>query len=528
MIYKVFLVEDEIVTREGIRDSVDWASASMHFCGEAPDGELALPLIEREEPDILITDIKMPFMDGLELSRIVRARWPQTKILILSGHDEFRYAQEAIQLGVTEYLLKPASAEDLLAVLRKVRDQLEHERDERERQQGLEEQLRDNVNLVRHHFLLDLVTGRYTAPAAFDAAGRLGIDLAARIYQALVVRFMTTGEMSGLTRFAMLYGARQRVDALLQVQPDLLTFPKDVEEIGFLLKGDATDVVLEQAQALRGLLQDAVAGADGVRLIVGVGRAVARVGELPQSFLEAAEMARAQAQQMAATDGARPPGPRSLPQLESGAAAIFLRRGEAAALDAFLDQYLSPLHDSDAEFTALANYLVTDVLIVVTHFAQELDAPPEALLPGADAVEPTLAPFHSKAALRAALHSILLRALVYRDRHADRMQRLIEQAKDYVAAHYTDDDVSLSAVAAAVGLSPSYFSVVFSRATGETFIEYLTRVRVHKAMELLRMTPLSAAEVAYQVGYNNPRYFFAVFKKATGQSPTEFRSEAKQ
>ena len=139
----------------------------------------------------------------------------------------------------------------------------------------------------------------------------------------------------------------------------------------------------------------------------------------------------------------------------------------------------------------------------------------------------TLAPFHTKAALRTALHSILQRALIYRDHHADRIQRLIEQAKAYVAAHYTDDDVSLSAVAAAVGLSPSYFSVVFSRATGETFIEYLTRVRVHKAMELLRMTPLAAAEVAYQVGYNNPRYFFAVFKKATGQSPTEFRSEAK-
>ena len=72
--YKVFLVEDEIVTREGIRDSIDWAGAGLHFCGEAPDGELALPLIEGELPDILITDIKMPFMDGLELSRIVRAR----------------------------------------------------------------------------------------------------------------------------------------------------------------------------------------------------------------------------------------------------------------------------------------------------------------------------------------------------------------------------------------------------------------------------------------------------------------------
>ena len=526
MVYKVFLVEDEIVTREGIRDSVGWAGAGLHFCGEASDGELALPLIEKEEPDILITDIKMPFMDGLELCRIVRARWPQTKILILSGHDEFRYAQEAIQLGITEYLLKPASAEDLLAVLRKVREQLDQEHDERERQQGLQEQLRDNADLVRHHFLLDLVTGRYTAPAAFDAAGKLGIDLAAHIYLALVVRFVTTDEMSGLARFSALYGARQRVDTVLQAQHELLTFPKDVEEIGFLLKGDAAAMVLEQAHALRSVLQEAVASADSVRLIMGAGRPVARVGELPQSFLEAAEMARAQAQQMAVTESARLPSPQSLPQLEPGAAAAFLRRGEVAALDGFLNHYLSPLRDGGAEFAALANYLVTDVLIVVTHFAQELDASPEELLPAADSMVSALA-IQTKAGLHTALRAILQRALAYRDRHADRMQRLIEQAKAYVAAHYTDDDVSLNAVASAVGLSPSYFSVVFSRATGETFIEYLTRVRVQKAMELLRMTPLSAAEVAYQVGYNNPRYFFAVFKKATGQSPTEFRSDAK-
>ena len=530
MVYKVFLVEDEIVTREGIRDSIDWAGAGLHFCGEAPDGELALPLIEGALPDILITDIKMPFMDGLELSRIVRSRWPQTKILILSGHDEFRYAQEAIQLGVAEYLLKPASAEDLLDVLRKVRDQLEQERQTQEQLQGLQAQVRDNADLVRQHFLLDLVTGRYAAAVAFDAAARLGIDLAARIYLTLVIRFVTAGEMSGATRFATLHGARQRVDAVLQARQELLSFPKDVEEIGFLLKGETAAAVLDEAQALRSLLQATIARTDGVHLIVGAGRPVARVGELPQSFLEAAEMARAQAQQMAqqaASDGARLPDPRSLPQLESGAAATFLRRGDAAALDAFLDHYLAPLQEGDAEFMALASYLVTDVLIGAANFAQELDASPATLLPDPDAVTAALAASHNKAALRVALHDILARALAYRDRHADRIQRLIEQAKAYVAAHYTDDDMSLSAVAAAVGLSPSYFSVVFSRATGETFIEYLTRVRVHKAMELLRMTPLAAAEVAYRVGYNNPRYFFAVFKKVTGQSPTEFRSEAK-
>ena len=120
MLNKVFLVEDEIVTREGIRDNVDWISAGFEFSGEAPDGEVALPLIENIQPDVLITDIRMPFMDGLQLCKVVRERMPWVKIIILSGHNEFNYAQEAVKLGVTEYLLKPIGVKDLHDVLQKM------------------------------------------------------------------------------------------------------------------------------------------------------------------------------------------------------------------------------------------------------------------------------------------------------------------------------------------------------------------------------------------------------------------------
>jgi two-component system response regulator YesN len=137
--YKVFLVEDEIVAREGIRDNVDWHSAGFEFCGEAPDGEMALPLIENTQPDVLITDIKMPFMDGLQLCKIVRDRMPLIKIIILTGHDEFDYAQEAVKLGVTEYLLKPVGVQDLHEVLGKVSAQLDRERQE---QQNLQQMFR--------------------------------------------------------------------------------------------------------------------------------------------------------------------------------------------------------------------------------------------------------------------------------------------------------------------------------------------------------------------------------------------------
>src|SRR5579859_5692263 len=132
MSYRVFFVEDEIVTREGIRDNVDWQAHGFELCGEAPDGERALPVLQAIEPDVLITDIKMPFMDGLQLSKIVRERLPRTKIVILSGHDEFEYAQRAIKLGVTEYLLKPVTVQQLNQVLQRLALQLDRERKEQE------------------------------------------------------------------------------------------------------------------------------------------------------------------------------------------------------------------------------------------------------------------------------------------------------------------------------------------------------------------------------------------------------------
>lgn len=98
---KVFLVEDEMIIRNGVKRSIDWETEGYEFVGEASDGELAYPLILKEKPDILITDIRMPFMDGLELSRLVKAELPNIKILILSGYDEFQYAKEAIKIGVT-------------------------------------------------------------------------------------------------------------------------------------------------------------------------------------------------------------------------------------------------------------------------------------------------------------------------------------------------------------------------------------------------------------------------------------------
>jgi len=150
---KVFLVDDEIVIREGIRTSFPWEKTEYTLVGEAPDGEIALPMIRDTNPDILITDIRMPFMDGLELCRIVRSQMPWIGVIILSGYDEFDYARQGIQLGVKEYLLKPITAEELRRVLDRVSAQLMEERKNRERSESLRRRMESGNVFLREKLL---------------------------------------------------------------------------------------------------------------------------------------------------------------------------------------------------------------------------------------------------------------------------------------------------------------------------------------------------------------------------------------
>ncbi|MBN9393131.1 MAG: response regulator [Chloroflexi bacterium] len=418
MTYKLFLVEDEIATREGIRDAVDWAAAGYQFCGEAPDGEMALPLIRERCPETVITDIKMPFMDGLQLCRILRETLPFTKIIILSGHDEFKYAQEAIQIGVTEYLLKPVSPQDLVAALRKVARQIDEEQQMNAHIEALQAEMASHQPLLRERCLLDLVAGNSCSADFIEQARDLGIDLLAPWYQVMVVRAVlpTGGPEMPLKEMG------RQVDAVLTEiigqTNSIIPFKQGLNETILILKGTTSDALTQKAQTMGDLIRRQVTERTGCLVMVGSGEVTARLSTISLSFTQAL---------------------------------THLSAGEGHGL---------PEIQAPIEYNRLEQR------------------------PGA---------------------------------------ALIAKARSYIDAHYADPDISLSQVAAQVLLSPAYFSVVFGREAGETFVEYLTRVRIRKAIELLRSTSLTSSEIGYQIGYQNPRYFYSIFRKVVGQPPTEFR-----
>ena len=166
---KVFLVEDETLIREGLRDRIPWEQYGFRFVGEAGDGEMALPLIRKTRPDVIITDIKMPFMDGLELSRIVKEEFPKTKILIVSGYDDFEYAREALTIGVDQYILKPVTRMNLRKVLEELKEKIEQEHRQEDYQAKLAGEVHEYEQFSKRRFFENIFGGKTSGEHVSEA-----------------------------------------------------------------------------------------------------------------------------------------------------------------------------------------------------------------------------------------------------------------------------------------------------------------------------------------------------------------------
>lgn len=525
MLYKVFLVEDEIVTREGIRDNVDWKGAGFEFYGEAPDGEIALPLIEATQPDLLITDIKMPFMDGLQLCKIVRERLPWIKIIILSGHDEFNFAQSAIKLGVTEYLLKPVSVKDLHQVLQRTTQTLDKERLERENLKLLREQANNNLSLLREKFLLRLVLGGIPSAEAIEQGKQLGLNIIANYHLVLVIKLELPG---GYPQFD--YQTYQRIERLVsslaEANPNVLLAQIDLEEMILWIKGDEPEQIKGVGLNIAGLIKQEVEGKIPCSLAIGMGSPQQRLGDIHHSFAQALASVRGQAAEPLAQQ-ANPPDD-SVEQIKLNQATLehYLKSGMVQEFDAFFDANLQPLVEPAQRSRLLKHYIFLEILLTSAQFVSDLQGAVNQVLPEMQHVEKLLANVQTAAQIKEEIRKILTATLTFRDSRVDNHQSaIIHQARTYIENHFSDPDLSLNQVAAQVNLSPSHFSAIFSQAMGETYRDYLTRLRVEHAKECLRTTNLLCSEIAYQCGYNDPHYFSYLFKKNTGLSPQSFRTQ---
>lgn len=533
---KIFLVEDEMIIRRGIKNSIEWEKEGYQFVGEASDGELAFPMIMKEKPDIVITDIKMPFMDGLELSRLIKKELPETKILILSGYDEFEYAKEAIRIGITDYLLKPISSTRLLEVLGEVRKQIEQEREEKELLSRYRKEMQENVEHEKEKFLNMLLRGGISVGEAIQQGEHYGINLMSGMYNFLLFRIWSKEEKKD--DFSCIANAFNQIEKFIDDSEGICRFQRGIDGWVFLLTGEDEKELIKKEADLSDLLKHIMSGYPSLEFFGGIGKPVQRMSELLVSFQEAehafARRFMEASNQILHKDEKNEEkgleGLTGLGRMETTRGMIekYLQNGSLEELDNFLMAYFQSIPEENMNSTLMRQYIAMDFYIITASFIEKMNLPEEELKEQSEKLKNAISSIAPLEEIRPLIYSFIKSILVLRDKSSGQQYTdIIQKAKNYIEENFMSDEVSLNTVSANVNMSPSYFSSIFSKESGKTFVEYLTEVRMEKAKELLMCSSLKTSEIGYEVGYKDPHYFSYIFKKTQGCSPKEFRQRRK-
>ena len=557
---KVFLVEDEYAIREGIKKSVNWESHGFTLVGEAGDGEVAYPKILSTRPDILITDIRMPFMDGLELAKLVKKELPDIRIIVLSGYDDFNYAKQAISIGVEEYMLKPVSGDTLINELQKVAEVITKEKQDREAREQYQRDREEIRRLEQQNFIRDMIDGRLSMQESLEKGRDLGIDIAASAYAIVLMQIFSRDrgaedmhEYSGDVE--EIYG---KLKTTYEDQPHVYLYKQIGDVLCFLEKADSMDELNENIKkGIKGI-KEVMDGYKDRIYFISVGMPVERIRDVNRSYLDAGRKfsERFMLDESAVFYGditgrekigetlQRERRDSDVSKVDIGSIDIskvdisaisqktiynFLRNGTLQEIDDLVNEYFASIGEDAIESIMLRQYVLVEALISSYTFLENLGLSKEKTgdLLGelADPVKFALTKDNSKEYIKRLLQC----AIEYRNKVSDqRYLEIIDKAKQLIEENYKDEMMSLQYVASSVNISSNHFSAVFRKETGVTFIDYLTEVRMNAAKNLLVCTSMKTSDVGYEVGYRDSHYFSYIFKKSTGMSPKEYRRAKKE
>ncbi len=537
--FKVFLVEDEIVVREGIRNNINWEQYGFHFAGDASDGELALPLIRQIQPDLLITDIKMPFMDGLALIELIRKEIPKTKIVIISGYDDFSYAQQAISMGVEQYLLKPIAKEKMVEILIELQKKMEAEKQQHEYLARFQQEAQEYETFSRRRFFEKIVTGGLSVLEISETANTMGIDLNAPSYNIVLFSLNSAGyDGSAPESYTdALATVQDNVTQFIVNHPELILFRWNVTTYAVLIKGVQDDIEERTGNCVENIRSRCVMAGRDIDWYIAGGTPVTRLGAIPACFAEASRVLsyRYLCPEEHVLSEASISDFRKKNFSKYGAdnkdicqerIRSFLNSGAVEEIGSFLDQLFQSAAEESISEPLFCRYLTMTVYFAAVEYLESIGCRaetfwPQELRPNDNVSTPEEA--------RQYAHRVLGQAIELRDSESKKQQRdLLIQAIGFIDEHYPDETISLDKVAREVNISPNYFSAMFSQEVGQTFVEYLTNKRINEAKRILRSSDKRSSEIAFTVGYKDPHYFSFVFRKVAGCTPSDYRKGNKQ
>lgn len=554
MMYKLILVDDEADVREGLLEEIPWEEHGFQVVDKAENGREAIELIEKHLPDVVVTDIHMPFMNGLELSNWIKDKYPNTKVIILTGYDEFEYAQKAIKLQIDEYVLKPFSAGELIDILLKVKKQLDEETEEKENLQNLMQHYRKSLPVLRELFLSSLVSRRVSSAEIREKSLSYGMNLKAVAYMVSVIRvdyrhleyeqysdegsIVTHGSLENtedrqLQLFAVLNIAEE---ISVKYQCGKVFFHQDDVVLLAMLPDSSSEQSSQRTLELLEEIRQSVQKYLKLTVTIGVGSLTHSLEGVHQGYREAiqaldyrlmlgnnrviwiddVELRKDQSRQE----------PLHYDEIKQQMLVRSIKLGTTQEVN---DTVASLFESLELDQLSVNDYqvYVVEILTSIMKVAKEFSVELEQIFGSNELPFAEIYKFNNLNEVKMWITVLCVKLMntISRGRQSSYNQ-LVKSAKEYILIHYDESDISINKVCNYLHISTGYFSSIFKKEVKMTFVNFLMHHRMEAAKALLRSSDMKAFEIAEKVGFADPNYFSFCFRKKFGISPKEYRNNS--
>ncbi|MEN6315589.1 MAG: response regulator [Clostridiaceae bacterium] len=530
--YKILVADDEDMIREGIALGVPWSELGFEVSGQAVNGIEAIDLIKRDTPDVVITDIRMPKMDGIELIEYLSVNYPRVKTIIISGYSDIEYFKSAINNRVFEYLLKPTDYNEFEQVFKHVKDALDEERRKKEEYDKLKSSLIESLPYMRERFLNQLIKGYYTDvkqisdKLIFYEVNLDYNELAVIVFEIDNYFVLTNGyseEVKELLRLSVILTAN---NVFGEKQPGIFFSGSNDEIIGICDLKDGYKAIVPAINEV----QKRIYEYKKVTVSAGISDKCVDIMHISLSYRQAIQAIKQKVflgseSIIFFSDINMMDCPDYLPYLfdnERLINAVFYKDGQE--LTSFLDDVFSQFESKMIIKYDNIDRLCMEMLFIVARHAVQYNIKLEEILEARGTAYSDVYHYDSLPAKKEYVRDILTEVNnKIRQIRNDSASHTIGIIKDYLDKNFSNNCISLDLVAEKVNKNPAYVSYLFKNETGKNFTEYVTELRINKAKGLLSDVRVKLYEISAMVGYADASHFTKIFKKYTGLIPSEYR-----
>lgn len=532
MLYKILLVDDEEEVRMSMVKKIDWGSIGFQVVAEADNGQDALEKLETLEPDVVLTDIRMPYMDGLELASKMKQRFPLIKIIIFSGYDEFEYAKQAIASNVSEYILKPIDASELNKILRNMKRTLDKEMEDRRDVEFLRQKYLRDIPILKEHFLMDLLNGKIDKSKIqssllefnshlYGAKKWSVANINIHIYERTESGFSGEGE---LLPISVTHIAGETMKTFCKYE-----IVQSSSELYFIA-GLSQDQDISDLLTVYNSICKECKKFLHIDITIGVGMLCDDLEELNKSYQEAKDAAGYEAIEGVGStiyieDVEQVRNPDFI--LEGNTCELLIssiKFGTHKDIDYAVEKIVEPLYTAKIHRRQYQAYII-GIMSEITDLIQRYDLDDKSIFGSDKDYLELMTELRDKDKLGSWLLKVAKKIGENLNLERDNtIKNIVSEAKLYIQQNYMNPDLSVDIICKHLNISSAYFSTVFKKETGLSYINYLTDLRLKNAAELLYKTEDKTYMIATKVGYTEQNYFSYVFKKKFGVSPTKYRS----